>query len=307
MLPYDYKVKMIKLAIDEIDPMGLLSLDCPEDEYLQEAKLLADRIILKRLNVIDERLIDHIFYKQFGEKLSSKVVKELSIKIARYLNMKTIIEELESSELIKDKLTISNGEVVVKIHNRFIVKFSNCKLYINDKFYEKVEENNLLNILINLITNENIIYVQYFHRGLKGYFRSYKRSEYNYDEVRKQYDIEYVFDNEELLDFSGLKNVSEEEIINIMYNEEIEENYEKVFYSKNKKKRVIIYKNDINSYSYYVEKLTIVDLEERQWYGKYAIWESDNCGQLSLYQSMECLLKDINYILYDMEEKNCDC
>ena len=62
----------------------------------------------------------------------------------------------------------------------------------------------------------------------------------------------------------------------------------------------------MNNYSYYVEILTIVYLEERKWYGESAILENDNySGFNSYYESIKPLLKDINYI-DNIEEKLYD-
>ena len=58
-----------------------------------------------------------------------------------------------------------------------------------------------------------------------------------------------------------------------MFNEPIKEQYEKVFYSPDKVKKLIITKNNIGSYSYHVEKLTILEGEEIYWCGNHAFWE----------------------------------
>ena len=57
-----------------------------------------------------------------------------------------------------------------------------------------------------------------------------------------------------------------------MFNDPIKEQYEKVFYSPDKVKRLIISNNNIGSYSYHVEKLTILEGEEIYWCGNYFFW-----------------------------------
>ena len=80
-----------------------------------------------------------------------------------------------------------------------------------------------------------------------------------------------------------------------MFNEPIKEKYEKVFYSPDKVKRLIVSKNNIGSYSYHVEKLTILEGEEIYWCGNHAFWEPIfGGGGVSFYENTDDLLKDIN-------------
>ena len=275
----------VKMSIDEIDPMGLLSFDCPKDEYINEARLLSMLIV----DSLDKKLVYDIFYRQFYAKLSNEMLDELTNLIANNLNVNVISN-------ISDK-------IMIRIHERFIVKYKDNKIFINDKFYKKVKYNNLFNVLIDLVNNEDIIYIQYSHKRFK-FFKTYNKNKYNYDIVKRKYDIEMVFDNKELLDYSGLKDLKVDEIIDVMFKSKIDINYEKLYYSKDKKQRLIVYKNTLGSYSYYVEILSIVEPEERMWYGNYAYWHplTSESYSLSLYDSLDNLLKDINYLLVDMEE-----
>ena len=75
----------------------------------------------------------------------------------------------------------------------------------------------------------------------------------------------------------------------------LKEKYEKVFYSPDKVKRLIVSKNNIGSYSYHVEKLTILEGEEIYWCGNHAFWEPIfGGGGVSFYENIDDLLKDIN-------------
>ncbi len=59
-----------------------------------------------------------------------------------------------------------------------------------------------------------------------------------------------------------------------MFNKPVDERCEKLFYFPNKKKkRLIVIKNRFGSYSYYIEKLTILDEEEIRCCGLNAICE----------------------------------
>lgn len=89
-----------------------------------------------------------------------------------------------------------------------------------------------------------------------------------------------------------------------MFNEPIKEQYEKIFYSPDKVKRLIISKNNIGSYSYHVEKLTILEGEEIYWCGNHAFWEPIfSGGGVSFYENMDNLIKDIHTEIQDWIEK----
>lgn len=89
-----------------------------------------------------------------------------------------------------------------------------------------------------------------------------------------------------------------------MYNEPVKEEYVNLFYSPNKMKRIIILKNSVGSYSYSIERLTILNSEEIRFYGKYVFLEPEYgyCG-ISFYENVESLLSDIAMELRDWIEK----
>ena len=80
-----------------------------------------------------------------------------------------------------------------------------------------------------------------------------------------------------------------------MFNEPIKDQFEKLFYSPDKMKRLIITKNDIGSYTYHIEKLIILEGEEIYWCVKHAFWEPIfSNGGVSFYENINDLLKDID-------------
>lgn len=54
---FNDKVQIIKKAIDEVDPMGLLEINCPKDEYIQEATIIAKQIKIKKANFVKGKYI----------------------------------------------------------------------------------------------------------------------------------------------------------------------------------------------------------------------------------------------------------
>ena len=59
-------------------------------------------------------------------------------------------------------------------------------------------------------------------------------------------------------------------------------------------KELSFLENNIGSYSYHVEKLTILEGEEIYWRCNYAFWEPIFGGGVSFYENIDDLLKDIN-------------
>ncbi len=104
-------------------------------------------------------------------------------------------------------------------------------------------------------------------------------------------------------DKNCLPYMNEQQIVELMYNKSIDDNYEKVLFSSDKRKRILIYMKN-NVYSYSIEKLTILDDHERKYAQCYAIWEPDwGRGSISLYDSLENLLVDIAPQILDWKER----
>ena len=93
-----------------------------------------------------------------------------------------------------------------------------------------------------------------------------------------------------------LKKINKDEIIKIMFNEPTIEQYEKLFYSLDKTQRLVVFKNKAESYSYYIEKLIILDKYEAYFLKKNAYWEPQYVCT-SFYENINDLLKDINALI----------
>lgn len=75
------KYLIIKEAIDQFDPLGLLAQGAPEDEYDIEAK-----IIESELNSSDkplEEVIKDVFEAQFGEPLNNALAADIAALIRK--------------------------------------------------------------------------------------------------------------------------------------------------------------------------------------------------------------------------------
>lgn len=307
-LNFNDKVQIIKQAIDEVDPMGLLAIHCSKDEYMQEAIIIAKKIM--KVNFVKGKYIQEAFIKQFDNTLSMKKCNDIAKRINIYFDIKNYFKDFEENETLKDKVTINNYEITLKIYDDFVVKYKWNRAYLNDKFYYDIEEQDLLDSLCDFVKNNDIIYVQYkhyhfgFHFGHSGYFKKIKRTKYSFRKLKHKKDIELIFDNKGVIFSKKTSSLSKKAIIELMFNEPIKEKYEKLFYSPDKMKRLIITKNDIGSYTYHIEKLTLLEGEEIYWCCKYAFWEPIFAnGGVSFYENINDLLKDIDIDIRGWMEK----
>lgn len=93
---------------------------------------------------------------------------------------------------------------------------------------------------------------------------------------------------------------SDEEITEIMFNKINLSNVEQLYYSKDKKHIIYIYKNEIGSFSIGNEKLFISHDEERYYSGKYGWWEPNYENSFTSYfGTIEEALNDIKNQIND--------
>ena len=295
-LTLEDKIQIIKKAIDEVDPMKLLAIDCPKDEYINEATIIAKKMKNNELTV---KCLKEVFKKQFNESISLKECIAIASKVNIYLYGTDYFKNIEENEIFKDKITINDNEIILKIHNSFIASYNGYNIYINNKLYSKVKEKEIFDYFYDFLMNDDIIYIQYEHLKLKEkYFKRIYRTNYSY-QILKEKNIELIFDNKKLI-YS--KKINKAEIIKIMFNEPTIEQSEKTFYSLDKTQRLVVFKNIVKSYSYYIEKLIILDKYEAYFLKKNAYWEPQYvCA--SFYENINDLLKDINALIQGWTEK----
>lgn len=307
---YEDKVCLIRKAIDEVDPIGLLAIGCPHDEYVLEAKLLAKQFTTQKIAFIQAKMIQAVFKSQFDEKLSIKVCQDIAKRIQKYVGTIDFFKNLEEHQVLKDKITIQGDTITLHVHKDFVVQRIGQTVYINDAFYKQVDEQDLLDCFCRFVDDDSIIYVQYAKKQKRcGYFKEIKKEKYNYQKLKHKKDIQSIFDNHfslkpVYLDRACLNMiVSKEEIIEMMYNEQVDDNCIKQLYSPDRMKRVKIIKTIVGSYTYVFEKLTLLDNREIIFCHQYAVWEEERCGTASFYETIESLLLDIQIQIKDWIEK----
>lgn len=75
------KYLIIKEAIDFFDPLGLLALGAPKDEYDIEARMIESK--LNSSNEPLEEIIKNVFESQFGEPLNSEIAADIAALIRK--------------------------------------------------------------------------------------------------------------------------------------------------------------------------------------------------------------------------------
>lgn len=219
---FNDKVHIIKQAIDEVEPMGLLEIHCHKDEYNQEAVIIAKDIKLKKANFVKGKYIQEVFKSQFDEIISMKKCNDIARRINIYLDMKDYFKNFEENEILKGKVSFNNYEITLKIHDNFIVKQKSNRTYINDKFYYDIEDQDLLESFCEFVKDNDIIYVQYEHKHFgfnfnhSGYFKKIKKSKYLLRKLRHKKDIYLIFDNKGIIYSKKISNLSKESIIEFM-------------------------------------------------------------------------------------------
>ncbi len=295
-LTLDDKIQIIKKAIDDVDPMKLLAIDCPKDEYINEATIIAKKMKNNELTV---KCLKEVFKKQFNESITLKECIAIASKVNIYLYGTDYFKNIEENEIFKDKITINDNEIILKIHDNFIVNYNDYNIYINNKLYSKVKEKEIFDYFYDFLMNDEIIYIQYESLKLKTKcFKMINKSNYSYKKLKGK-NIELIFDNKKLI-YS--KKINKDEIIKIMFNEPTIEQSEKIFYSLDKTQRLVVFKNNAKSYSYYIEKLIILDKYEAYFLKKNAYWEPQYVCT-SFYENINDLLKDINALIQGWTEK----
>ncbi len=305
------KFEVIKQVINKADPLNLIKLGCPKDEYSREALMLAKIMANSKYGSLSWKQVQSVFEKQFDEKLPKRVCVSIVRETIMQLDMVDFFKDFSQNELLKDRVSLQNDAVVLKVHDNFVVESAcNCT-YINGKFYFDIEDQDLLECLCDFVTDDNTVYVQYKHKHFGfhyeyafRYFKEIPKRKFSLNKLKHFEDVELVFDNKQVIYSakSYLKDLSKQQIVQLMYNQPISCPHEKVLYAPDKMSRLIVFKEN-NIYSYERQQLTILDDEERRYSNCYAIWEPYwGLGGTSKYDSQEHLLADIAPTISNWEE-----
>lgn len=197
------RLNAIKSAIDKNDPMGLLAMGAPSDEYVGEADIIERKIRKdgKHTCFYLKKLIAEVFLEQFDEPLDSKLCGKIANDIISGYGFTEFCDEFTQNEVLKDKIEISDDYTVgLRVHDDFVVEYFCEKASVNGKFFCDVEEQDLLDVLCGFCQNDTV-YIQYKHKRLnrifgfvRSYFKEVPKVRFSLDKVRHKKDVEKIFD-----------------------------------------------------------------------------------------------------------------
>jgi hypothetical protein len=89
-LTKEEKIKIIRNCISKEDPIGLLEIGCPIDEYEPEARMIAREIMEKRITMGYDEIIKDVLESQFGQNVNPSVCKRIAKNIMSTLDFNDI-------------------------------------------------------------------------------------------------------------------------------------------------------------------------------------------------------------------------
>lgn len=192
--------EIIKSVLDKRDPMGLLKMDAPADEYSQEASIIERIINETKRSVSFNKIVESVFLTQFNELLPRMISRNIANDIRTEFYFWDFCDELTECETLKDKIEIVDYGVRLKLHEYFIAEFICDTIFINDKKYCTIEDQDVLEYFCGLC-NDDTVYVEYKHRHFtalgfthRSYFDEISKKNFSQKKIRHKNDVEIVFD-----------------------------------------------------------------------------------------------------------------
>lgn len=84
-------IEIVKSVIDKYDPIELLIIGAPKDEYLAEAKLISERIYKLRSTFKIRTIIKEVFIQQFDVELKQTLIFQMSNDIQMVFDKSGVI------------------------------------------------------------------------------------------------------------------------------------------------------------------------------------------------------------------------
>ena len=192
-LTNEERISIIESVLNKEDPMSLIQIGAPKNEYLPEAKIILDAIDKKKSAVFFWKEIQKIFIKQFETTIDKDVCKAISKKIFTALYDGLFLKELRKYPELK----AMDDYFCLKVHDDFTLEWREYNyLFINGVFFDDCEELDIEEYLPKLISNSEIYYILY--KGKKNYYKTVKKTNTNVNDLIKDSDVLMVFDNKSL-------------------------------------------------------------------------------------------------------------
>ena len=179
-LTNEERISIIESVLNKEDPMGLIQIGAPKNEYLPEAKIILDAIDKKKSAVFFWKEIQKIFIKQFETTIDKDVCKAISKKIFTALYDGLFLKELRKHPELK----AMDDYFCLKVHDDFTLEWREYNyLFINGVFFDECEELDIEEYLPKLTSNSEIYYILY--KGKKNYYKTVKKTNTNVNDLIK--------------------------------------------------------------------------------------------------------------------------
>lgn len=198
--------EIVKSVLDKYDPMGLLNMGAPCDEYSQEAGIIERLINETKHSVSIRKIVESTFLTQFNQLPNRTICAKIANDISCNLHFENFCDELRENETLKDKIEVDDYVVRLKLHDDFIVEYLDNNTTINGKFYYDVEEQDILETFCAFCTDD-CVYVEYnrkhycpaFALTRLSYFDVFRKDKFSQKKIKHPKDVKRVFDKNGLI------------------------------------------------------------------------------------------------------------
>lgn len=200
--------EIVKSVLDKYDPMGLLAMGAPNDEYSQEASIIERIINETKHSVSIRKIVESTFLTQFDQLPNRRICSKIAYDIHCKLDFENFCDELRENETLKGKIEVDDYAVRLRLHDGFIVEYLGNQTTINGKFYYDVEEQDILETFCSFCTDD-CVYVEYnrkhycpaFALTRLSYFDLIGKNKFSKNKIKHQKDVKRVFDKNGLIEY----------------------------------------------------------------------------------------------------------
>lgn len=198
--------EMVKSVLDKYDPMGLLGMGAPNDEYAEEASLIESAINQPKKFLSIKKIVESVFFSQFGEYPNRAICAKIAYEIRCEIDFENFCDELRENETLKGKIEVDDCVVRLKLHDDFVVEYLGNNTTINGKFYYDVEEQDILETFCSFCTDDDV-YVEYNHKHYcpdfaltrLSYFDVIRKEKFSQKKIKHKKDVKKIFDKNGLI------------------------------------------------------------------------------------------------------------
>lgn len=192
--------EIVKSVLDKYDPMGLLDMGAPSDEYSEEATIIESTINQSKGFFSIKKIVENAFVTQFGECPNRTICAKIANEISCEFHFENFCDELRENETLKGKIEVDDYVVRLKLHDDFIVEYLGNNTTINGKFYYDVEEQDILETFCAFCTDD-YVYVEYNHKHYcpafaltrLSYFDVFSKDKFSQKKIKHPKDVKRVF------------------------------------------------------------------------------------------------------------------